>query len=380
MLLLIGTAAASVAQAQEEGSTASPETQAQEEGSAASPEATPAGSTDVARAEVSLSDAVEPKKDEDKWKAPWRGSTITYRNAVTALTLKKDADLTYNPYYEMSWSFHPQWWVGDVFNASLDFAISRELTEADETTYDDETMMSDITLTLAASKFVTIPVLEIGVSANVALIGPVSKASHAKTMLFGLRPGLSLSRNFDVLAGINLGYSFAISKYFYEATTAQNEEAAISNCATTGGCEEYQNTGLRNASWGLSNVFSLSIAFIEQLSLDASFGIKHSFLYEQSRRDADNTWTDSTGTEYDQMSGWNPGDDTNIRYAMVYGLGLTVTPIQALGISLGAETGNPQLKADATYERPFFNRNTVVYLDLTLDVDGLVQQLTSNEE
>jgi len=64
----------------------------------------------------------------------------------------------------------------------------------------------------------------------------------------------------------------------------------------------------------------------------------------------------------------------------MYGLGLTVTPIQALSIGLGAETGNPQLKADATYERPFFNRNTVVYLDLTLDIDGLVQQLTSNEE
>jgi hypothetical protein len=367
MLLLIGAATASAAQAQEEGSTASEA-------------AAPAASTDGAKAEVALSDAVEPKKDEDKWKSPWRGSSITYRNAVTALTFKKDADLTYNPYYEMSWAFHPQWWVGDVFNASLDFAISRELTESDETTYDDEAMMSDITLTLAASKFVTIPVLKIGVSAKVALIGPTSKAAHAKTMLFGIKPGLSLSRSFDVLAGINLNYSFGISKYFYEATTAQYAESAISNCgATAGGCEEYQNTGYRNASWGLSNGFGLSIAFIEQLSLDLSFGMSHAFLYEQSD-DVDNTWTDSTGEEYDQMSEWDPGNDTNIRYAMTYGLGLTVTPIQALAISLGADTGNPQLKADATYERPFFNRNTVVYLDLTLDIDGLVQQLTSKEE
>lgn len=321
-----------------------------------------------AKAEVSLEDAVEPAKEAETWKPPWRGTSIVYRNAATALSFKKDADLTYNPYYEMSWAFHPMWWVGDVFNMSLDFALSRELTESDSTTYADETLFSDVTLTLGAAKFATIPVLGINMSANLGLIAPTSKAARAKTMVFGLRPGLSLSKGFDVLAGINLGYSFGFSKFFYEATTAQSEEAAITNCSTSpGGCEEYQNTGFRNASWGLSNSFSLSIAFIDQLSLDVSFGLKHSFLYEQEEQDE--TVIES---EY--------SNDKDIRYGMMYGLGLTATPIPALSIGLGAETGNPQLKADATYERPFFNRNTVVYLDLILSIDGLVTQLTSNEE
>jgi len=377
MLLLIGTAAASAASAQEGSDPAgapSEPTMAASEGDSES------FTAEAVKAEVALTDEVEPEKDDDKWKSPWRGTSITYRNAATALSFKKDAELTYNPYYEMSWSFHPMWWVGDVFNAAVDFAITRELTESDGTTYDDEALFSDVTLTLAASKFATIPVLKIDMSASLALIGPSSKSSQARTMMFGMKPGLSLKRNFDVLAGITIGYSFGISKFFYESTTAQNEAAAISDCGTSsGGCAEYQNTGVRNTSWGLSNSFILSIAFIEQLSLDANFGLKHSFLYAQSG-DVDNSSTDSTGTEYDQMSGWDPGDDTNVRYAMIYGLGLTVTPFQALSIGLGAETGNPQLKADATYERPFFNRYTVVYLDLTLDVDGLVQQLTSNEE
>jgi hypothetical protein len=370
MLLLIGAATASTASAQEPGTEAATDG-ALEASSGSSGEGAPTGESNAeVKADVALSDAVAPKKDEKKWKSPWRGTSITYRNAVTALTFKKDADLTYNPYYEMSWTFHPQWWVGNVFNAALDFTITRELTEADDTTFDNETLFSDVTLVLAASKFVTIPVLKIDLSASLSLIGPTSKAAQARTMLFGMKPGLSLKRNFDVLAGINLGYSFGISKFFYEATTAQNEEAAISGCAASpGGCEAYQNTGLRNASWGLSNSFSLSIAFIDQLSLDASFGLKHSFLYAQS---------DNVSNE--QMSDWQPGDNNDIRYSMLYGLGVTVTPIQALSIGLGAETMNPQLKADATYQRPFFNRYTVVYLDLTLDVDGLVQQLTSNED
>jgi hypothetical protein len=321
-----------------------------------------------AKAEVALEDKVEPAKDADAWKPPWRGTSIIYRNAATALSFKKDADLTYNPYYEMSWSFHPMWWVGDVFNVSLDFMLSRELTESDSNTYADETLFGDVSLTLGAAKFATIPGIGIDLSASLGLIAPTSKAAKSKTMLFGLRPGLSLSKSFDVLAGINLGYSFGFSKFFYESTTAQSEETAISNCSTSpGGCEEYQNTGFRNASWGLSNAFSLSIAFIDQLSLDVSFGLKHSFLYEQKEQDP--MVEDS---EY--------SNDKDIRYGMMYGLGLTATPIPALSIGLGAETGNPQLKADATYERPFFNRNTVVYLDLILSIDGLVTQLTSNKE
>lgn len=354
VLLLIGAAAAPAANAEE-----------------ATSDAAPAASGEGVKAEVALTDAVEPEKDEDKWKSPWRGSSFTYRNAVTALSFKKDADLTYNPYYEMSWAFHPMWWVGDVFNASVDFAIMRELTEADDTTYDGEPLFSDITLNLGASRFATIPVVGIDMSASLSLVGPTSKSSQARTMMFGLKPGLSLKRTFDVLSGLYIGYSFGISKYFYEATTAQNEEAAISNCAgSVGGCEEYQNTGVRNTNWGLSNGFSLGIAFIDQLSLDASFGLRHSFLYKQDEADEPD----------DGMSEWQPGTDTNVRYMMVYGLGLTATPFRALSIGLGAETANPQLKANATYERPFFNRYTVVYLDLTLDIDGLVQQLTSNEE
>lgn len=359
VLVLIGVAAASAARAQE-----------------AAADDKKGGEV---KAEVALTDAVEPEK-KDGYKAPWRGSSFTYRNAVTALSFKKDADLTYNPYYEMSWSFHPQWWVGDIFNAALDFSLSRELTEADDTTYDDETLMSDLSLTLAASKFATIPVLDIKMSANVVMIGPTSKASQARTLLFGIRPGLSLSRSFDVLAGINLGYSFGISKFFYESTTGQLNDAPISNCATSpGGCEEYQNTGVRNTSWGLSNSFSLGIAFIDQLSLDASFGIKHSFLYEQSVRASDEIVDPGTGATLTTSESPYSNDD-DIRYAMVYGLGLSVIPTQALSIGLGAETANPQLKPDSTYEAPFFNRYTVVYLDLTLDIDGLVQQLTSNEE
>jgi hypothetical protein len=366
MLLLVGTAAASEASAQEATAEGEP--------------AALSAENDGVKAEVALTDAVAPEKDEDKWKSPWRGTSITYRNAVTARTFKKDADLTYNPYYEMSWNLHPQWWIGDVFNAALDFTITRELTESDDATYDNETLFSDITLILAASKFATIPVLGIDMSASLSLYGPTSKSSQARTMMFGMKPGLSLKRNFDVLAGISLGYSFGISKYFYESTTAQNEEASISGCAASvGGCEAYQNTGVRNTSWGLSNAFSLSIAFIEELSVDASFGLKHSFLYAQSGG-VDNTGIDSTGTAQYEMSTWQPGDDANIRYSLMYGLGVTVTPIQALSIGLGAETANPQLRTDATYERPFFNRYTVVFLDLTLDVDGLIQQLTSNEE
>jgi hypothetical protein len=201
------------------------------------------------------------------------------------------------------------------------------------------------------------------------LMAPTSKMNQARTTVFGLMPGLGLKRHFDVLAGIDVGYKFGFSKLFHESTTAQNADPIIENCgAVAGGCEEYRNIGIRNPSWAISNNFSLSVSFIEQLGIDVGFGMRHLFLYEQESEDAD-------GVADSQYS-----NDDNIRYALQYNVGLNITPVEAFSIGLGAETENVQLKADGTYERPFFNRNTVVYLDLTLDVDGLVKQLTSKED
>jgi hypothetical protein len=46
-----------------------------------------------------------------------------------------------------------------------------------------------------------------------------------------------------------------------------------------------------------------------------------------------------------------------------------------LEVGLGYETVSPQLAPDSTYYNPFYNRYTTLYLDLRLEVDGLVAQI-----
>jgi len=328
-------------------------------------------------AEVSLEDTAEPEKPEDTWKAPWRGTMFVYRNVATAISLNKDAELGYNPYYAMAFSFLPKWWIGDVFNASLGLTLTRELTHSDYTTEEGETEVSDFTLKLGASNFVTIPVLDIGISASLGFVAPTSKFSRAKTMIMAIKPGLALSRNFDVLSGIGLSYAFGFTKKFHEYTTSQKEEPSINYGVATGDYGNYMNTGVRNDSWGISNTFGLNIQFVEWLGVGANVTLLHSWLYEQD--DTDTVVDEGTGFDL-PTSEETYGSDVDVRYIMVYGVEISINPIPALGIGIGAETANNQLAPDSTYQKPFFNRYTSIYLDLRLNFAGLVSQLTSSEE
>ena len=46
-----------------------------------------------------------------------------------------------------------------------------------------------------------------------------------------------------------------------------------------------------------------------------------------------------------------------------------------VGLALGASTSSPQLNTFGTRYFPLFNRNTVLYLDIALDVEAAVTGL-----
>lgn len=322
-------------------------------------------------AEVTVAGTAEPVAGD--WKPPFRGSAFTYRNVATAISFSRDAEPTYNPYYAMAFTFSPRWWVGDIFNTSLALTLMRELTNSDWTTEAGETTLSDLQLRIGADRFATIPILGIDIGASLGLLAPTSKASQARTMIMGIKPGLSLSRTFDLLSGVGLSYSFAATKTFHDSTTAQREEPNVAGCiGTTGGCESYMNTGVRNASWGLANSFGMNVQFVEWLGVSASMTLLHSFLYEQGV--GDGVVDDGTGLT-NQSSDDVGGSGQDIRYVMAYNVEISVSPVPALGVAIGAQTVNPQQSPDSTYETPFFNRYTAVYLDLRLDFGGLATSL-----
>ncbi len=301
--------------------------------------------------------------ESERSKAPWRGSEFVYRNVFTAISLDPSAELSYNPTYAMSFSFRPSWWFGEKLYVRASLDLVREITEADDTTYADEALFSDLVLTAGYAPVVTIPVVDISVSADLALQVPTSKVSQARTLALGIGPGVRLSRSFDLLSGLSIGYSLRAMPRIHQSTTTELETPLIPGCsASGGGCDGYLHTGVRNAQFRLQQLFYVSARMLDWLSLSVTYGLWIDWLYPI---DVDDPRISAETIK--------PQDR---RYASVWEVEVLFAPIKAIKIGVGTSTLGPQLAPDSSYYNPFYNRYTTVFVDLHLDVAGLISQIT----
>ncbi|MBM4353859.1 MAG: hypothetical protein FJ109_08695 [Deltaproteobacteria bacterium] len=296
---------------------------------------------------------------------PWRGSVLTWRNVGTALSLRKDAELTYNPYYAMELDLHPRWWFGSIVSVDAGASLSRELTDSDVTTQRGEIEWGDVSLGVSASRFYVVPVARLGLSAGLSVQLPTSKVSKARTLLVALKPSVRVERQFDVLDGAWVGYGFSATRFFNESTTSEREAPLIPDCLEAGsGCDAYLGMGVRNPEWRLAHGVDLGVDFARWLGISASASVLVDMLYPMT---------------IDEQVSYEPQEGTERRYVMAYGLEAHTRPLRSLGFELGVSTVNPQLRPDSTPEKPFFNRYTLVYLDVQFHFGSLVSQLTSKE-
>jgi len=324
---------------------------------AAAPEGAPVETTEDA---VTPKPATKPKPA----KSPWRGSEIAYRNSVTAISADPSAELTYNPFWGMALELAPRYSFDDVWSVAAALEIQREVTEADDTTRDNETLLGDLGLRVNASRFAKIPWVGVDVSAGVGLTLPTSLASQGDTLLFAVAPSLRLSRTFEgVLDGLTIGYSARFTKFFHEFTTSELESPLIPGCfvGSSGSCDRFLNTGYRNVSFRMSNGLDVALDIVSWLSFSADFAIIVSWLHD----DIEDERVSHVELE--------PQDE---RYALAADVGLSARWWKPLEVRLGAATVNPQLAPDGSRYAPFFNRFTTLYLDLRLDIAALVQDLT----
>jgi hypothetical protein len=326
---------------------------------AAAPATAPAGEADIALA----ADQERPAS------AHWRGSEFVYDNEVGLNGLDRSNDLTWNPYWAMSWSFKPRYWFDDVWNVRARLDLSREITEADDRTYSGETWVHDLLLTADASSFYTIPVLDISLSADLALTIPTSKVSQARTLALGLGPGVRLSRSFDlgVAGSLILGYHVRFTSFLNRYTTAELETPLIPGCERSdAGCDEFLNTGERNVQWRVQHGLDVAWIPLDWLSLAVGFEHLVSWLYDIDKDDP--------------RISLQPEDDIDRRYASMFYVEATFDPWPPIEIGLGYGTISPQLAPDSTYYNPFYNRYTTMYLDLRLEIEGLIDELSGSGE
>jgi len=294
-------------------------------------------------------------------KSQWRGSQVVLRSAVSAITLNPSAELTYNPYFAFNWSFQPWFWFNDKAYLRAQLDVIHELTEADTTTYQGEAVVDDLRLVVGGSPIWTIPYVGINFSANLVLTLPTSKASQARTLFVALGPGLRLSRGFDVLGGLVVGYNLRVTGRLYQFTTAEYETPLIPGCSSgPSGCSPYLNTGVRNPYMRVSQVADISLKVLDWVGVSLAVGHSIDWLHDLA--------------EADSVS-FQAVEDQDRRYLTFMELALSFSPIDFLEVGIGYSALHPQLAPDSTYYTPFFNRYSVLFVDLKIHADSLASRI-----
>jgi hypothetical protein len=309
--------------------------------------------------------AVQKKQGQ----VPWRNSTFIYENSFSAYSLSKSADPTYNPYYSMSLDFKPRFYLRDDLSLRLRVVMDTELTVPD----DDHRrfLLGDISLdAVYAPSFLTIPYADIVVSPNIRFTFPSSIVSQGRSMIMNIGPGLSFSREIQLLKGrflqnIGLMYSFRATKELNRYSTAQVDERE--------GCynlsrPECQHTGARNRSWRFTNSFEVKVQVMEKLALTLDFIAINDLLHGLPAE----TTTLGNGISVDL-----PSSDIDSR-ASAWGIfDVSYDLLDWLWLSAGTSTLYAQLQPDSSLRTPFFNRATNFYFDVTIPIDIFVNQVQS---
>lgn len=149
---------------------------------------------------------------------PFAGSSLFVQNSMTTGTVFRGQTQDYNPTIDTSFWFLPRYAINDSFQLRGRVIMSYEYTNADDTTYRNEPMLSDTTLSLFYRK---IPKLPLGIIPSVALNAglPTSKNSRARTMVVAPGATLQLVRPFEnILGGEGLLMGSVIYSHpFYES-------------------------------------------------------------------------------------------------------------------------------------------------------------------
>jgi hypothetical protein len=301
----------------------------------------------------------------------WRNTLFIYENAVSAYSFSKEAELTYNPYYAMSYRFVPRFYLYEGMSLRLDWSFEQELTNSDFTNKKHEVFWSDVAVDWVWGGAATIPGIDVLFTPKVRFTLPASKQSQARTLYVALGPGFDFLKTFDVLGGITLQWAFRYTKYFNKYSGAVSEDPLLECPGTQASCP-YYGLGPRNPSHSFSNAFLLEVRPIDKLYIAVQVAIINQLLYKNTEKTVDILG----GTYTVEESSQNTDHKGLMQY--VVEIGYDVLPFMSIG--LGSNTYNPMLSPRSEYYAPFFNRYTNVYLDFTIYPEVIVTNLAKGRK
>jgi hypothetical protein len=300
----------------------------------------------------------------------FRNSTFAWYQSMSAITLDKNAELTYNPTYSWLFRFQPRYYPTDKLSLRLKFDINLELTNSDDTTKYHQAQLGETWFDVVYGPLFKEKYTGLEFTPSFRFVIPTSPASQARTLMVGLAPGFALTRTFKFGNGmeLELGYAFRYIKDINRYTTVQYDSPTILTCA--GGaadCGAFLSNGARNPSHEFWNFLTADLSFTKKLKFTLMVAFYNSLLY-----DVPPQLPTTLAGNVPLAVGTTNGNDVNSRASIWYygELSYQIHPTVAVGV--GFSTFTPQLTEDSHYRAPFFNRFTEVILTTTISLDHLV--------
>jgi hypothetical protein len=299
---------------------------------------------------------------------PWRGSRVTYGHSITVSTFLPNSQ----PWYDPSWWHHltlePEWHFSDLFYVRARLFIAQELTQSDTTSSPHAIGLSDLYLYGGWSGYEE-PHTRLKLSGDLLVQLPTSAESQARTELGRAGPSVMLSRSFDVLAGLTIGYGARPVVHLNRLTAGGGSFGANPSYVAVGtdtGPDAVftAETAGRNIFFHLSHGPFLTFRPHPTVSVDASFWFDHGWMYSLPQVPPQ---LQSTMQVY--------GSGVDRRDVTRFLLSVSWQFTRPVGVTLSAFTAGGALAADGTYIFPLFNRFTQLNLDFTLDIEGLTSAL-----
>ncbi len=186
----------------------------------------------------------------------------------------------------------------DKYSVGLSLSANKELKKSyygANSTALDTTSFGDSSIGLNGHDLLTIPFVDIGVSASLSASIPTSKASQAKDVYTRVGPGISLGWSWDRLSlGARVGakYTWAKHRTVYIQTDSAGRNADIAGA----------NTGRNRGLWSIGEGCSLGVRIVEGLDFSFGYNLGHSTVAAEGRNDQYTNPRAQTGTQWGFMS------------------------------------------------------------------------------
>jgi len=319
----------------------------------------------------------QPKPKNEKLR--WRGTSLTLDNSFTTQTIGIGGDLiSDNPTYEMALILRPRFYLldGDTHSiyATARLDLSREFTNADSTTRDQETLIGNIPLDIFfATKLYQSGATVTGLRVGPRVVFPANKYTYRGGTRLRVGGSLALSQSFPLAgadaswfptASLRAGLSYL--KYINASTTSTNSSFSrerqdasgrtfVSNQFSSGAKVNHELTPLVGASLDFTSSLHLSIDYTWIQQWIYGFG------------------DTQVATTSGMVTPNRISDPQTYRVVPYFMVGVDYDLLREVGLGIGYYNSANQIGPNGERRNPFWSPDAHFFIDITANLDQIYQ-------